>query len=98
MAITYDLISDATLGSAAATVSVTSIPATYTDLRVVIFVPSYSSSNQDSFLTFNGDSGANYNYMCYNQANDSAGNNVNGFNGTSFNQHSTAYLYGVKNA
>lgn len=85
MAITYDLISDATLASAAATVSVTSIPATYTDLRVVIFVPSYSSSNQDSFLTFNGDSGANYNYICYNQNNDSAGNNVNGFGGTSFN-------------
>jgi hypothetical protein len=82
---TYDLVSDTTLSTAAASVAITSIPATYTDLRVVIFVPTYSSSNQDSFLTFNGDTGANYNYMCYNQNNASAGNLVSGFAGTQFN-------------
>lgn len=82
---TYDLVSDTTLGTAANSVSITSIPATYTDLRVVIFVPTYSSSNQDSFLRFNSDTGSNYNFMCYNQNNASAGNLVSGFNGTQFN-------------
>lgn len=84
-AVTYDLISDTTLSSASGTIDITTIPATFTDLRIVVFVPSYSSSNQDSFIRFNNDSGANYSFMCYNQNNDSAGNVVSGFGGTQFN-------------
>lgn len=55
---TYEPIATNTLGSASATVSFTSIPATYTDLFLVI--GGAASSAQGMFLYFNNDTGANY--------------------------------------
>jgi hypothetical protein len=74
MPVTYEKISSTVLATASATVDVTSIPQTYTDLRVVIWVPNYSGSNYDSFCTFNNDSGNKYKYNVMNQANASAPN------------------------
>jgi hypothetical protein len=61
MATTYDKIATTTLGSSNATITFSSIPATYTDLRLVIV--GTSSGNANPELTFNGDnSGAGTNY------------------------------------
>jgi hypothetical protein len=56
---TYEAIATQTLGSAAASVTFSSIPGTYTDLVLVI---SYqiSASNQFLQMQFNSDSGSNY--------------------------------------
>jgi hypothetical protein len=57
-AITYDLIASQTLGSAASSITFSSIAASWTDLRLVI-VPTGSVAN-DVQLTFNGDTASNY--------------------------------------
>jgi len=59
MAKTYDPIETQTLGSAAASVTFSSIPATYTDLVLVCNTAS-SASNPDLLMQFNGDTGTNY--------------------------------------
>jgi hypothetical protein len=59
MPITYENISTTTLNSPAAAVTFSSIPATFTDLRVVITGTSTTAS-QNVFGTFNSDSGTNY--------------------------------------
>jgi hypothetical protein len=51
---TYEPIATQTLGSAAATITFSSIPATYTDLRLVL-TSNNTSNNQDGKLTFNND-------------------------------------------
>jgi hypothetical protein len=61
MASTYEKIATTTLGSATATVTLSSIPATYTDL-VVIMNMSFPSSGGDGYLRFNSDTGTNYSY------------------------------------
>jgi hypothetical protein len=58
MPTTYEPIATTTLGSAAASISFTSIPATYTDLRLV-FVGTPTSSSWVG-LRINSDSGSNY--------------------------------------
>lgn len=59
MAKTYEKIATTTLGSNASSVTLSSIPATYTDL---ILVANYTVTNPDQFLNiqFNSDSGTNY--------------------------------------
>ena len=58
MPATYEPIATQTLGTAAASIDFTSIPATYTDLRVVLVC---TVSTADPLLVrFNSDSGANY--------------------------------------
>ena len=59
MATTYDKIATTTLGSAAASITFSSIAATYTDLRIV-FTQIGSTSSTYAKLTFNGDTGTNY--------------------------------------
>ncbi len=59
MATTYEKIATTTLGSASATITFSSIPATYTDLKLVL-VSNNSSNNQDGKLTFNNDTATNY--------------------------------------
>jgi hypothetical protein len=63
MPTTYESIATTTLGSNTTSVTFSSIPATYTDLRVVtsnaILVPS-GGGLPDNFLRINGDSGSNY--------------------------------------
>jgi hypothetical protein len=61
MASTYEKIATTTLGSATATVTLSSIPATYTDL-VVIMNMSFPSAGGDGYLRLNSDTGSNYSY------------------------------------
>lgn len=58
MAPTYEPIATTTLGAAAATITFSSIPATYTDIRLVIVVSQGSGTNIS--IRFNSDSGSNY--------------------------------------
>jgi len=60
MAATYEPIATQTLGSAATTVTFSSIPGTYTDLRIVAV--SQSSTSNGARIKFNSDSGTNYSY------------------------------------
>ena len=61
MAATYEPIATTTLGSANSTITFSTIPATYTDLRLVlVFTTSISGANV--FFRFNGDTGSNYSY------------------------------------
>lgn len=78
MANTYVAIATVTVGSGgASSMDFTSIPATYTDL--VLMVSTRSSTAEDSFgLQFNGDTGNNYSYR--NVQGD--GTNAQSFNGT----------------
>jgi hypothetical protein len=58
MAPTYEPIATTTLGTAAASITFSSIPATYTDLRLVVVAKAVSASTLD--VRFNNDSGTNY--------------------------------------
>jgi len=58
MPLTYTPIATQTLGSSASSVTFTSIPATYTDLIIVL--AGTSSANISYKLQFNGDTGSNY--------------------------------------
>lgn len=58
MAITYDPIATTTLGTAASTITFSSIPNTYTDLKVVIV--GTTSSAVTIGLRANSDTGSNY--------------------------------------
>ena len=62
MARTYEPIASTTLGSAAADITFSSIPGTYTDLVLVCaFKTSRSSGTSESmYLRLNGDTGSNY--------------------------------------
>ena len=58
---TYSLISNTTLGSAQSTVTISSIPATFTDLLLVSSV-AFTSAVADSVFTFNTDTATNYSF------------------------------------
>jgi hypothetical protein len=58
MTVTYEAISSQTLGSAQSSVTISSIPATYTDLVLVITAQASTSSNLQ--MRFNGSSSAYY--------------------------------------
>jgi hypothetical protein len=60
MPATYEPIATNTLGSATATVTVSSIPSTYTDLILVAVFGNSANSNKDIRWTFNGDTATNY--------------------------------------
>ena len=57
---TYTPIATTTLGSAQATVTLSSIPSSYTDLVAVINIGSTSGSNDFCQARVNGDTGSNY--------------------------------------
>lgn len=59
MASTYEPIATTTLGSAASSITFSSIPSTYTDL-IIVLIGTGSSNNQNMYLTFNSDTGTNY--------------------------------------
>ena len=59
MALTYEPIATTTLSSATTTITFSSIPSSYTDLRIVI-VPKISNGTGWTTLQFNGDTGTNY--------------------------------------
>lgn len=60
MPATYEAIATQTLGSAASTVTFSSIPATYTDLILVAVGKPTSASSL--YMRFNSDTGNNYSY------------------------------------
>ena len=70
---TYDLIASQTLASAASSITFSSIPASWTDLRLILVgtfstgVPGYPPS-----LQFNGDTATNYSYTLVNGSGASA--------------------------
>lgn len=59
MAITYEPIATTTLGSAASSITFSSIPNTYTDLKLVVVV-SVQANGQGINYAFNGDTGSKY--------------------------------------
>lgn len=61
MAVTYEPIATTTLGSAAATITFSSIPSTYTDLRLV-FIGTVAVSGDALSIRFNNDSSTLYSY------------------------------------
>ena len=63
MAATYEAITTQTLGSAQATITLSSIPQTYTDL--IIVANGSSTSGGSMFIRINGDNGANYSYTYF---------------------------------
>lgn len=58
MPATFDAIATTTLGSAASTITFSSIPGTYTDLRLVL--TAQSSAGGNVWLQFNSDTATNY--------------------------------------
>jgi hypothetical protein len=62
MALTYEPISTSTLGSASSTISFTSIPNSYTDLKVVLVANGISATTVGYVMTFNSDTAANYTF------------------------------------
>jgi hypothetical protein len=65
MPTTYDSIATTTLTSSQSTITFSSIPQTYSDLRVVM-VSTYSTAGNDSYYRFNSDGGSNYATTCLN--------------------------------
>lgn len=61
MASTYTPIATTTLSSAASSITFSSIPSTYTDLRLVVYVRQDNNAANDSLrFRFNSDTGTNY--------------------------------------
>jgi len=82
MPATYEPIATTTLGSAASTITFSSIPATYTDLRVVLLVTRTSVDQRSPYLTFNNDTGTNYSFTY-----------VNGYGVSAISGRSTSVAY-----
>ena len=61
MPATYEKIATTTLGSASSTITLSSIPSTYTDLRWVLTLPNTAlSSGSDIYIRYNSDSSSLY--------------------------------------
>ena len=60
MAATYEIITTSVLTSTTATVTFSSIPATYTDLVLIMNPIANTAANSYPYLRFNSDSGTNY--------------------------------------
>jgi archaellum component FlaF (FlaF/FlaG flagellin family) len=60
MPATYEPIATTTLGSAASSITFSSIPGTYTDLRLTLVATSVGTSDYNIQITFNSDTGTNY--------------------------------------
>ena len=60
MPATYNRIASTILTSASATITFSSIPATYTDLRIVLRAIPLNSTGTYNSIRFNGDTGTNY--------------------------------------
>jgi hypothetical protein len=78
MASTYEPIATSTLGSAAGSITFSSIPATYTDLRIV-WVFQAVSAGSNAGIRLNSDTGNNYSYI-----------GLTGTGGTAVSQSSTS--------
>ena len=65
MPATYELITTTTLGSNASSITISSIPATYTDLVIVGNYKVVNGGGVGVCMRFNSDSGNNYEFMGY---------------------------------
>ena len=63
MAFTYESIATTTVASASASVTMSSIPSTYTDLVVIVYAT--DSTSEGMGMYFNGDVGTNYSFMYF---------------------------------
>jgi hypothetical protein len=61
MPATYEPIATTTLGSAASSITFSSIPATYTDIRIILSAIGAAAGCYPA-IQFNGDTGTNYSY------------------------------------
>ena len=62
MAITYDPIATTTLGSASTTITFSSIPSTYTDLRLILTGRTNAGAGNAVTIRFNSDTATNYSW------------------------------------
>ena len=62
MPATYEKIATTTLGSAATTLDLTSIPSTFTDLRLVVVGADNDSAGYNIRFQYNNDTGNNYSF------------------------------------
>ncbi len=91
MPATYEPIATTTLGSAASSITFSSIPGTYTDLRVV-FVGTTTLAGETLYYRFNSDSGTNYSItQLYGTGSSAASRNL-----TSATQLSTTFAYSLQ--
>jgi hypothetical protein len=88
MPTTYEKIQSTTLGSASSTITFSSIPATYTDLRLVVVASTTGTSDYNMALRFNGDTSGTYSRMGF----DAAGGNTI-YNFTNVNQTYIDWVY-----
>jgi hypothetical protein len=89
---TYALIESQTLGSAAATVTFSNIPGTYTDLRLVMSAGE-TSSGSGGFITFNNDGGTGSLYSFTRMSGD--GTNASSARGTNRNTNTWVFGNGI---
>lgn len=73
MPATFEPIATTTLGSAAASITFSSIPATYTDLQLVFTWLGSGGESYSPDITFNNDTGSNYSITWVNGNGGSAG-------------------------
>jgi hypothetical protein len=91
MPTTYEPIATTTLGSAAASITFSSIPATYTDLKVV-FTGTVTEVGEVLYYRFNSDSSSNYSItQLYGGGTTAASRRL-----TSATQLSTSYAYSLQ--
>lgn len=62
MPVTYEPIATVTLGSDSQPITFSSIPSTYTDLRLVLVIRKNATTATNVQLRFNGDTAGNYSY------------------------------------
>lgn len=74
MPATYEPIATTTLGSTSTTITFSSIPATYTDLRLITVTQAASISKLS--LQFNGDTATNYSYVNINSQGTTAASQI----------------------
>jgi hypothetical protein len=77
MATTYEKIATTTLGSASGSISFTSIPSTYTDLRISFTGTDDASAGYTLRLNYNSDTGNNYSFTRLNGDGSSASSSSN---------------------
>lgn len=68
---TYTVIQSYTFPSAAATVTLNTLPTTYTNLKLVVVLPSVAATAGRTALRFNGDTASNYHYAQFGSSNTS---------------------------
>ena len=83
MPATYEPIATTTLGTAASSITFSSIPTTYTDLRLIFVGYAGSGSFANFRITFNSDSGTNYSRTTL---------GGNGGSPSSFNNQNQSYI------